>query len=181
MHGYYQSFYSVETAWLLLTSPLMVQYKTQHIQWNQLSEDSIFSNVSKYAPKVNFEISHILESLILTKLLEGFDVKTTFSWRVKIDFWIIAVVTCTPILYLDTQTLKSLFSKSTFHQSVLNSSMEFYFENAMLDFTHFCTKIELKEQVFRKYQKVYFELLTQLVPFNVLSHILAFHSSGGFQ
>ncbi len=44
-------------------------------------------------------------------------------------------------------------------------------KNAMSDFKNFYTKIELKEQPFRKYQKVYFDLLRQLVPFDVLSHI----------
>ncbi len=39
------------------------------------------------------------------------------------------------------------------------------------DFENFCTKIELKEQLFGKTQKVNFDLQTQLVPFDVLSHI----------
>ena len=43
--------------------------------------------------------------------------------------------------------------------------------SAMSNFNDFCTKISLKEQSFRKKQKVNFELLTQLVPFDVLSHI----------
>ena len=75
----------------------------------------------------------------------------------------------TPILI----NFKSLFLKITFLQSVMTSSMKsLYLKNAIFDFKTFCTNIELKEQPFTKWHKVNFELVTQLVPFDVLSHIL---------
>ncbi len=78
-----------------------------------------------------------------------------------------------PILCTDSHILRAFFSKSTFHQSIMTSSIKLpYFKNAMSDFYNFCTNIELKEQPFRKYQKLNFDLQTQLVPFNLLSHIL---------
>ena len=55
------------------------------------------------------------------------------------------------------------FSKSTFHCSVTKSLMRLpYLENTMSDFKTFCTKIELKEQPFRKSKKVYFESTSPL-------------------
>ena len=43
------------------------------------------------------------------------------------------------------------FSKSTFHQSVMTSSINLpYLKNAMSDFKNFCTKIEMKEQPVKK-------------------------------
>ncbi len=82
------------------------------------------------------------------------------------------------MLCTDSQILRAFFAKSTFHQSVMTSSIKLpYLKNAMSDFTNFCVKIEMKDQPFRKEQKVNFDLLRQLVPFDVLSHnYLSSHS-----
>ncbi len=89
---------------------------------------------------LRFHILWNLQYLIL-KLLEGFGAKTVFSCQ----NW--------PLNCQNTNTLyrftnfKSLFSKSTFQKSVMTSSIKLpYFKNAMSDFKHFCTKIEMKEQ-----------------------------------
>ena len=93
--------------------------------------------------------------------------KQVFSY--KNELWVAQI----PILY--SQILRASFSKSTFHQSVITSSMKLpYLKNVMYDLKTFCTKIELKEEPFRKKQKVNFDRLTQLVHFDVLSHIYYF-------
>ncbi len=50
-----------------------------------------------------------------------------------------------------------------------------YLKKAMSDFKNFCTKIEMTEQPFRKYQKANFDFRRQLVPFDVLRHILFYY------
>ena len=71
----------------------------------------------------------------------------------------------------DSHILRALFSKSTFHQSVMTSWIKLpYLKNAMSNFKTFCTKIEIKEQPYRIYQKVKFDFQRQLVPFDVLRH-----------
>ena len=67
------------------------------------------------------------------------------------------VVAYMSILCTDSQILRAFFSQTTFHQPVMISSMKLlYLENAMTKFNNFCTKIELKEQSFKKEQKVPF-------------------------
>ena len=123
-------------------------------------------NISKYSPKVNFEI-HIHWNLqyLIFQLLEGFGAKTVCSCKN-------GHLNCqnTNILYR-SPNFKSFFLKSTFHQSVMIPSMKLpYLKNAMSNFKTFCSKIELKEQLLRKQQDFNLYLLRQLVPFDVLSH-----------
>ncbi len=74
---------------------------------------------------------------LIFKILEGFGAKTVFSCK-KMDICIAKI----PILCTDSQLLRALFSKSTFHQSILTSWMELpYLKNAMSDFKYFCIKI----------------------------------------
>ncbi len=74
--------------------------------------------------------------------------------------------------HLAIAPIRCLDSKSTFHWSIMPASMKLpYLENAISNFKFFCTEMKLKEQPFRKYHQVNFELLTQLVHFDVLSHM----------
>ena len=91
----------------------------------QLLEDLIFSYraqnqiISNCGPKFDFEISPILPEssiILVSNLLERFDLKQHF--HVKIMDFCIAIVH--NILCPDSKTLRVSFSKSTFHQSVLN-------------------------------------------------------------
>ena len=97
-------------------------------------------NILKYGSKVNFKVSHIwnLQYLVF-KLLEGFDVKNIV---LKMGF----SIACTPILCTDSQTeIRALFSKSTFHQSVMPSSMKLplsWEHSTVYNFNNCCTKIE---------------------------------------
>ncbi len=81
----------------------------------------------------------ILESSILaSKFLEGFYLKHCF--QVKMDF-----VYCMPIPKL------ALISTSTFHQSLMKSSMKSLLcQKRNVRFQNVCTKIKLKEQPFWK-------------------------------
>ncbi len=93
---------------------------------------------------LRFHIFWNLQYLIF-KVLQGFCAKTVFSC--KNDLWIAKI----PILCTDSQILWALFSKSTFHQSVVTSSMKLpYVKNAMSDFKNSCTKTEMTVQPFRK-------------------------------
>ena len=93
---------------------------------------------------LKFHIFWNLQYLIL-KLLEGLVQKQCF--HVKMELWIAKIT----ILCTDFQTLQAFFSQSTFHQSVMTCSIKLpHFKNAMSDFKKFCTKIDQKEQLFRK-------------------------------
>ncbi len=73
----------------------------------------------------------------------------TFSCK-KWTFQLLSTLTFCP----DSQTLKAFFSESSFHWSVIMSSMKLpYLENAKSNFKNIYTKIELKEQPFRKKSK----------------------------
>ena len=148
------------------------QYVTQHIERYQLSEDWILScgdaksKSQNMVPKsiLRFQLFWNLQYSIF-KLLEGFGAKTVCSCKKGL-----LNRQNTNTLYR-FPNLRAFFSKSTFHQSVMTSFMKLpYLKNTLCDFKHFCTKIEQKEQPFRKQQRVSFDLLTQLVPFDVLSH-----------
>ena len=92
-------------------------------------------NISKYSPKVNFEISHTLESSILLSYLKDFVQKQCL--HVKTDLCIAKI----PILCTDSQILRVFFSKSTFHQPDMTSSMKLlYLKNAMSNFKFFAPK-----------------------------------------
>ena len=122
------------------------------------------SECLKIWSKGRFLRFHIFWNLqyIFYYLLEGFNLKMAFSCYLHQYFAQIHIF------------LRALFSESTFHQSVMISSMKFpYLENAMSYFKIFCTEIELKEQPFQKYQKFNFELRIQLVPFDVFVQIHA--------
>ncbi len=84
---------------------------TQHIERYQLSEDWILSYgdaKSKYSPKVNFEISHTLESSILLSYFKDLVQKQYFHF--KIDLSIDKI----PILFTGFPKFKSLFLKINF-------------------------------------------------------------------
>ncbi len=88
-------------------------------------------------------------------------------FHVKPGLWIAKI----PTLCTDPQILRAFFSNLKFQQSVLTSSIKLpYLKNPLPDFKEFCIKIEMKEQPFRKYQKVKCDLWRQLVPFVVLRH-----------
>ena len=115
---------------------------------------------------------HIFLNLqyLIYKIFEGFGAKLCV--HVNMDLSIAKI----PIPCTDSQILRAFFSKSTFHQSVMTPSMKLpYLKNAMSDFIFFSTKIDLKEQPFRKWQNVHFVLLRHLVPFDVLRHICSFY------
>ena len=82
----------------------------------------------------------ILKSILrFHKLLQGFDVKKLFL--IKIDFELLF----RQILCPDSQLLRGFMSKSTFHQSVIISSVTLSYslvKNAMFYFKHFCIKIK---------------------------------------
>ena len=103
-------------------------------------------DIAKYSPKVDFEISDILDlQYLIFKLLDLVQIQ---CFLVKIDL----IIPKIPILCTNSQLLRAFFSKLTFHQSVMTSSIQLlYLKNAMSDFKNSCTKIEMKEQPFRKY------------------------------
>ena len=73
------------------------------------------SKISKYGPKVNFEIAHILESSILCNLqylsLNNLnDLVQKQCFHVKLDLWIDKI----PILCADFQILRTFFLKINF-------------------------------------------------------------------
>ena len=92
-------------------------FVTQHIERYQLSEHCILSNgpgmqiqnISKWSQ------SWFYLQLLIFKLFEGFGAKTE-SPCVKMDLWIAQII--------DSQILGAFFSKLTFHQSVMTSSMK---------------------------------------------------------
>ena len=112
---------------------------------------------------------------LLSKLLERFDAKTECTECLCKNWLLNYYYYCIPILCPDSKTLKSFFS-----QNQLFTNLLWHYQwNYHIMWTQypiwklFCTKSELKEKPFRKYQKVNLdiELLTQLVHFDMFSHI----------
>ena len=85
-------------------------------------------------------------------------------------------IVCQFILCPDSQTLRTFFSKSTFHQSFMMSSIKLPYlkegNDRFQQFLLFTTKLSRKNSHLGNTKKsVSLELLTQLVHFNVLSHL----------
>ena len=121
-------------------------------------------NISKYSPKVNlrFHTFWNLQYLINLSLSYLNHLVQKHCFHVKLDLWIAKI----PILCTDSQI-------SPFNQSVMTSSMILpYFKDTMSDFKNFAPKLSWKKQTSNlRIAKVNFDLLTQQVPFDVLSHI----------
>ncbi len=105
-------------------------------------------NVSKCGSKVNFEILCVSEFSMLTLQVAWlrYYIKAACSQKYKILNCYCALILC-PYSKLQER----FFSKSTFYQPVMASSMKLpYLKNIMSNIYFFCIKIELKEQPFRK-------------------------------
>ncbi len=147
---------------------------TQHIEGYQLSEDWILSYGDAKSKYLNFPKSILrfhmlwnLQYLIFKVTWRVWCKNSVFMYKLTSELQKYQFFAQFP------KFLRVLFSKSTFHQSVMISSIKLpYLKNTVSDFKNFCTKIEMKEWPFRKYQRVNFYLRRQLVPFDMLRHNL---------
>ena len=102
--------------------------------------------LSQYDPKVNMRF-HIFWNFqyLLSKLLEGFDIKQHFHVKNYLSIYIVRY-------FAQISKLKRVFvSKSTFHWSIMMSSMKLpYLENSVFDFKTFYCGTWAQEQQFRK-------------------------------
>ncbi len=96
---------------------------------------------------------HIFLQYLLTKLLEGFDVKAVSSCKN-------VLLTCLYCYSVHRSTnLWERFSQNQLFINLLHCLQWNYhifrLKNAMLDCNNFCTKIELKEQAFNSKKKIF--------------------------